>query len=58
MTEKSPSSSSGIINRQKAHKYGKVQEIGTKLKEEAWAFIPIPAKELGSQITSVPVINP
>lgn len=27
-------SSSGIINRQKAHKYGKVQEIGTKLKEE------------------------
>lgn len=25
-------SSSGIINRQKAHKYGKVQE--TKLKEE------------------------
>lgn len=33
MTKKS-SSSSGIINRQKAHKYGKVQEIGTKLKEE------------------------
>lgn len=29
----SPSSSSGIINRQKAHKYGKVQETGTKLKE-------------------------
>lgn len=27
-------SSSGIINRQKAHKYGKVQEIGKKLKEE------------------------
>lgn len=47
-------SSSGIINRQKAHKYGKVQEIGTKLKGRGLGFYPYSTQQTGFQKITAP----